>query len=84
MESHPDAEQNWTQNFETMTVLYRLFAVLCAVIGLQVVAWALGLSSRLDPTGPAHSPEDGAGSGPPAQVGAYGPSLGPAERTRPP
>jgi hypothetical protein len=37
------AEQNWTQNYGTMRVLYRLFAVLCAVIGLQVVAWAIAV-----------------------------------------
>ena len=37
------AEQNWTENYGTMRRMYRLFAVLCAAVGLQVVAWAIAV-----------------------------------------
>jgi hypothetical protein len=37
------AEDNWNKNYSTMRRLYRLFAWLCAVVGLQVVAWAIAL-----------------------------------------
>jgi hypothetical protein len=37
------AEQNWATNEATMAGLFRLFAVLCALIGLLVVAWALAV-----------------------------------------
>jgi len=37
------AEQNWTKNYGTTRSMYRLFAVLCAAVGLQVVAWAVAV-----------------------------------------
>jgi hypothetical protein len=37
------AEQNWTSNYGTTMHMYRLFAALCAVVGLQVVAWAFAV-----------------------------------------
>lgn len=37
------AEQNWAENYATVRSLYGLFAVLCAVVGLQVVAWAVAV-----------------------------------------
>ena len=37
------AEQNRTKNYGTIRHMYRLFAVLCAVVGLQVVAWAVAV-----------------------------------------
>lgn len=37
------AEQNWTKNYGTIRSMYRLFAVLCAAVGLQVVAWAVAV-----------------------------------------
>ncbi len=37
------AEKNWNTNYSTMRRLYRLFAWLCAAVGLQVVAWAIAL-----------------------------------------
>jgi hypothetical protein len=37
------AEQNWTINYRTTRHIYRLFAVLCAAVGLQVVAWAIAV-----------------------------------------
>ena len=37
------AEQNWTKNYSTVRRMYRLFAVLCMTVGLQVVAWAIAV-----------------------------------------
>jgi hypothetical protein len=37
------AERNWTENQRTMSNLYWLFAVLCGVVGLEVVAWSLAV-----------------------------------------
>jgi hypothetical protein len=37
------AEQNWNENYSTMRSLYRLFAWLCAAVGVQVVAWAIAV-----------------------------------------
>lgn len=37
------AEQNWQKNYQTTGSMYVLFAVLCAVTGLEVVAWALAV-----------------------------------------
>lgn len=37
------AEQNWNENSRVMTLLYQMFAVLCAVVGLQVAAWAFAV-----------------------------------------
>jgi hypothetical protein len=35
------AEQNWTANNDTLMGMYRLFAILCALAGALVVAWAI-------------------------------------------
>jgi hypothetical protein len=37
------AEENWTSNYGATMHMYRLFAALCAVIGLQVMAWAFAV-----------------------------------------
>jgi hypothetical protein len=37
------AEQNWTENYQTMRSVYGLFAVLCAMVGLEVAAWAIAV-----------------------------------------
>lgn len=37
------AQQNWEQNQVVMGSLYGLFAIQCAVVGLEVVAWALAV-----------------------------------------
>jgi hypothetical protein len=36
-------EQNWAANQKTLRDLYRLFAILCALTGAQVVAWAIAV-----------------------------------------
>lgn len=37
------ADQNWTANNDTMVDMYRLFAILCVLTGLQVAAWAIAV-----------------------------------------
>ena len=37
------AERNWTENQRTMSNLYWMFAVLCGVVGLEVVAWSFAV-----------------------------------------
>ncbi len=36
-------EQNWAANQKTLENLYRLFAILCALTGAQVIAWAIAV-----------------------------------------
>jgi hypothetical protein len=36
-------EQNWAANQKTLANLYRLFAILCALTGAQVIAWAIAV-----------------------------------------
>jgi hypothetical protein len=36
-------EQNWAANQQTLRTLYRLFAILCALTGAQVIAWAIAV-----------------------------------------
>lgn len=37
------AEQNWAANNDTLVRIYRLFAILCALTGAQLVAWAFAV-----------------------------------------
>lgn len=37
------ANMSWNANASRLQQLYRLFATLCLLVGLQVIAWALAV-----------------------------------------